>query len=67
MEQPDDLALCPGCGLTPPCASQEQMRERHGTPFEFAVAVWSCPDISGAEAEAAERRYRRAYETAAAR
>lgn len=35
---PDDLALHPGCGLTPPCASQAEMRERHGTP---AAWVWT--------------------------
>lgn len=64
MTQPDDLALHPGCGLTPPCASQAEMRERHGTPYEFAVAVYSCPDISGREAEIAAERYREAYEAA---
>lgn len=61
---PNDLALCPKCGLTPPCRSQAEMRSRHGTPEEFAAAVWGCPDISGAEAQAAADSYRRAYESA---
>lgn len=66
QQPPDDLALHPGCGLTPPCASQAEMRERHGTPAEFAAAVWGCPDISGAEAQAAAERYERAYRAAGA-
>jgi len=64
VRQPADLALCPGCGMEPPCASQEEMRARHGTPEEFCRAVFACPDISGAEAEAAVQRYERAYAAA---
>ena len=64
MNQPADIALCPKCGITPPCASQEQMRERHGTPDEFTAAVYGCPDISGREAEIASELYRQAYAAA---
>lgn len=50
--------------MEPPCASQEEMRARHGTPDEFSRAVYACPEISYAEADAAVQRYARAYEAA---
>ena len=30
---------CSTCRFTPPCATLDQMRERHGTPSEFRIAL----------------------------
>ena len=51
-----------GCGITPPCATQEEMTRNHGYPAEFRLAcAGAIGEISLDEYEAATRLYEREW------